>query len=507
MTARHHEETTVPVRLVAIVALALLSAVAVGTSVPDRHAGHVHAAPAEQSSAPECQVVPLGALPGQPQPIWCSTLGADEPTFVDAPNAWLDDFNQGSSLTSLGTGYVQGFRGDGRGLHWRHADHWMVDIQAQTGQYPTLIAAFMKPNKTFRPVNGKLVIEFEVAVPVAGTRDVDRISDSWPELVLSTAPEPSTTNPWGSWLRPNGTYLYEAFPQAWAFGCRMQQSRHPICALYKPSTPGVPNYAGGPDRLWEINQNGGDVTSQFGGDPSIGNLASLWAACGSNQDPDTVCRNHFRWELSEREVKLFVRKPGASQFSLYYQAGLIDANLGQILNAPGGVHVFFGDFAYRITNGTVIRFHWDRLAVNPDLIGGHVPSTNTPTPVPPTPTPTNTTASPTATLTNTAVVAPATATPMPTARAPAAPSSLTAARIGWRIALNWVDNATNEAKFVIERSTDNFSSVDPFEVPANTTGYRDTTVQARTTYSYRVFAVSATGLRSGPSNVATVSTR
>jgi fibronectin type 3 domain-containing protein len=74
--------------------------------------------------------------------------------------------------------------------------------------------------------------------------------------------------------------------------------------------------------------------------------------------------------------------------------------------------------------------------------------------------------------------------------------------------LRWVDNATNEAKFVIERSTDSsFSSVVPFEVPSNTTSYRDRTVQASTTYFYRVFAVSATGLRSGPSNVATVSTK
>jgi hypothetical protein len=123
-----------------------------------------------------------------------------------------------------------------------------------------------------------------------------------------------------------------------------------------------------------------------------------------------------------------------------------------------------------------------------------VTATSTPTSTPVLPTPTNT-------------MVPATATGTPTASAPAAPSNLTAARNGWRIALKWVDNATNEAKFVIERSTDNFSSVVSFEVPSNTTSYRDTTVQAHTTYSYRVFAVSATGLRSGFSNVVTASTR
>jgi hypothetical protein len=125
-------------------------------------------------------------------------------------------------------------------------------------------------------------------------------------------------------------------------------------------------------------------------------------------------------------------------------------------------------------------------------------STSTPTDTP-TPAPTNTATSvPTSTAT-------ATSTPIPVG--PAAPSGFTAARNGWRIALNWVDNATDEAQFVIERSTDDFSSVVSFEVPSNTTSYRDTTVQAGTTYSYRVVAVGATGLRSGPSNVVTVSTR
>ena len=250
----------------------------------------------------------------------------------------------------------------------------MVDLQAQTGQYPTLLAAFMRPDRTFRPVDGVAVIEFEVATPIAGTRDADPILDSWPELVLSTAGAPTVTNPWGSWHRQNGTYLYEGFPQAWTFGCRMQQSRHPICALYRPNVPGTPNFSGGPDRLWEINQTGGQVTDQFGGDPAEPGLADAWAVCATSQDPDTTCRNLFRWELSPTRVKLFVKQPGATAWTRYYEAGLVDANLGNILNAPNGFYVFFGDFAYLIENGTILRFHWDRIAINP---GG---STTTPPP-------------------------------------------------------------------------------------------------------------------------------
>lgn len=126
---------------------------------------------------------------------------------------------------------------------------------------------------------------------------------------------------------------------------------------------------------------------------------------------------------------------------------------------------------------------------------------------PATPTLTATVATSTATATKTPVPATATPTSTSTGTAPAAPSRLMAGRVGPRIALNWSDNSTNEAKFVIERSTDNFTSVVAFEQSANATSYRDATVQAATTYAYRVLAVSASGVRSTLSNVATVSTK
>nr|MDQ3827126.1 fibronectin type III domain-containing protein [Actinomycetota bacterium] len=96
---------------------------------------------------------------------------------------------------------------------------------------------------------------------------------------------------------------------------------------------------------------------------------------------------------------------------------------------------------------------------------------------------------------------------------PAAPSNLSATRGGSSskqfINLSWTDNASNEAKFVIERSTArDFSTIDAsFEVPANTTSYKDTQVAATTTYYYRVYAVAASGMRSAPSNVVSATTK
>jgi hypothetical protein len=384
----------------AVAAVALLALLALAPSAAPASVG-------AQPSHPDCSATtPLGAV-APARPIWCEfPLATGPSTLRQGPNAWADDWQHGLSNADLGGGYAAGVIGGGRAAHWRHQDHWMADLVADTGQYPTLMAAWMRPDRTFRPDDtGRVVVEFEVAVPIAGTRNVGPLSDSWPEVVLSTAAAPTSSNPWGSPFRPNGVYLYEAYPRDWTFGCRLQQSRHPICALYRPDTDGVSNHAGGPDRVWEVNQNGGDVRFEQGGDPSVPGLGDVWAVCSSADDPDAVCRNTFRLELTPTDLWLYVRKPGVPSWTLYYRAGLEDDALGSVLNAPGGFYAYFGDFAYRITDGTVVRFHWDRLAINPDLLGAPPSPSPSPTPSPP-PTPTAQ-ASPTPTATPTATPAPA----------------------------------------------------------------------------------------------------
>jgi hypothetical protein len=94
-----------------------------------------------------------------------------------------------------------------------------------------------------------------------------------------------------------------------------------------------------------------------------------------------------------------------------------------------------------------------------------------------------------------------------------APSNLSATRGGsakaQRIDLIWADNSTGEAKFVIERSTisDFTTNLVTYEASANAQSYRDTAVNQKTTYYYRVFAVDAAGTRSAPSNVASETTK
>jgi acid phosphatase type 7 len=100
------------------------------------------------------------------------------------------------------------------------------------------------------------------------------------------------------------------------------------------------------------------------------------------------------------------------------------------------------------------------------------------------------------------------------APAVSAPSNLTAARSGspskQRIDLSWTDNSTSEAGFVVERSTtSSFTTnlVTFAKTSANTTSYSDSSLQKRTTYYYRVFAVDSAETRSAPSNVASATTK
>jgi hypothetical protein len=101
-----------------------------------------------------------------------------------------------------------------------------------------------------------------------------------------------------------------------------------------------------------------------------------------------------------------------------------------------------------------------------------------------------------------------------TTEALSAPSNLSAKRSGsptqQRIDLSWTDNSSSEAGFVIERSTTSSFTTNlvTYQRPANTTSYSDrSSLQNKTTYYYRVFAVDSAGTRSGPSNVASATTK
>jgi hypothetical protein len=315
----------------------------------------------------ETDETPLGALPPA-KPMLCDQLSPAVDTHTEGANSWVDDFQHGTTMGELPASYAEGQVGEGGvAKHFIHSNHWMVDIRSDSGEFPTLLAAWMRPARTFaKQANGTAVIEFEVATPIAGTRDVATISDSWPEFAISTAPAPSGMNPWGSPFLRNGTYFYESFSQADVMGCRMQQSRQVICAFYPAGSEG----AGAPDRQWEINQNGTDVVpgSEVGGGQAS---STVWAGCSSTDDPDVICRNTFRVTLTNTTVRFEVKKPGGSFVEFYRatpcndRASCATGQMARILDNPGGFYVYFADFAYRIENDEVIRFHWDHLAVNP----------------------------------------------------------------------------------------------------------------------------------------------
>jgi subtilisin family serine protease len=104
---------------------------------------------------------------------------------------------------------------------------------------------------------------------------------------------------------------------------------------------------------------------------------------------------------------------------------------------------------------------------------------------------------------------PPTPTPPPAAP-PAAPTNLTATAVSSsQINLAWVDNATNEDGFTIERCTGNkctdFSEIDT--VDANVTTFSNTGLSPRTFYRYRVYAYSNTNGDSAYSNIVKVATK
>jgi titin len=98
-------------------------------------------------------------------------------------------------------------------------------------------------------------------------------------------------------------------------------------------------------------------------------------------------------------------------------------------------------------------------------------------------------------------------TPASTVPAPAAPTSLAATASGTQVNLSWLDNATTETGYRIDRATNNTFTTNLVTVnaAANSISYSDTTVAGSTTYYYRVYATNSAG-NSGASNTASVAT-
>ncbi len=90
--------------------------------------------------------------------------------------------------------------------------------------------------------------------------------------------------------------------------------------------------------------------------------------------------------------------------------------------------------------------------------------------------------------------------------APNAPSNLVATVVnGNRVDLTWNDNSNNELGFRVLRSLDNVTYTEIATLGPNVTSFSDTTVEANTTYFYRIVAFNNFG-NSDPSNTVGVTT-
>lgn len=316
------------------------TAVVDSTGVPATDAGEATAT--EEHAHEGCEWptgTPLGGIPPQ-TPMFCEDLKEAPPTFVEADNSWSDDFDNGSKMQQLGGGYrafekLQGINQSGT---FRHNDHWMVDVNASPqGASGGVGGSMIRPDRSFKFIDGKLVVEADVAAAIAGYEGV-----AWPEIVVSTADSPTAKEPF-----PDYAYAYGQFEGADTIGVRLQADRVPIAAMFEP----------GGTRTFELSYFQWEGATVYGGAAFEGRERA-WRTC-TNTDPDTECRDRFRWELTKDTVTLYVNGVKYMEHAdLPPEKQLPDS----LLN--GDVYVYFASWTFDAP-ADVVRFHWDHLAVNP----------------------------------------------------------------------------------------------------------------------------------------------
>jgi hypothetical protein len=315
----------------------------------------------------EPAVLPAGqAYPsGEPEPlspVWCYQLAPMPTTRVSGPNTWLDEFETGRDMGRFDDGDMDyrvfpdidntdvDNQGPRRSRVFVNQNHWMVDTAAG-GNGGVLI----RPNRSFRFENGRLVVEADVAAAIPAYSD-----SASAEIDISTALEPT-----GRVV--DTQYGYGLFGGRWTFGCRFQADRQITCSLFNPSgTPGDPAVFGNEQgRVWQMLpfQHVGQVN--VGGEPT-GEAAANFRQCGLNQ-MDLFCRDRFRLELARDSVKVFVNG------RLYFEQSGLDPKYqlpDEFLGSEA--YVYFTSWTNRPLE-PAYRFHWDRLAVNPtDAAGGEL---------------------------------------------------------------------------------------------------------------------------------------
>jgi hypothetical protein len=131
--------------------------------------------------------------------------------------------------------------------------------------------------------------------------------------------------------------------------------------------------------VFEISAHQWVGSQVYGGAPySSEGLDRVWRLC-QGTDPDLNCRDRFRLELTKTSVTIYVNG------TLYFQQSGLPVG-AQFPDAfvNGDLYAYFAGWEVRATAQT-IRYHWDRLAINPST-GPSAPPIGTPPPATPIPT-------------------------------------------------------------------------------------------------------------------------
>ncbi|MCE7981211.1 MAG: hypothetical protein DYG89_08485 [Caldilinea sp. CFX5] len=292
--------------------------------------------------------IPAGAIAGQPPPVFCRIDNSGPDTSSQESNSWFDRFDHHLSFGNFaGVGYrLFESMGVHQSLHWRHADHWMVDIAPdapeQTAWNDAIGGAMLRPARTFRFQDGLLRVDTDYAagIPAYG-------ASAWGEIIITTGDHPVYQgNPAGEATRNDTLYGYDLFPNHWTLGCRLQADSHTTCSLMQNNALG-PNNGG---RRWEIS------FFQVVGETNMGGFSdgAYYRFCREG-DPDLECRDRFRLELTR--TSLTIHANGVKYFE---QTGLPPLP-DELIN--GDLYIYLASIVNHAEADTV-RFHWDNFAIN-----------------------------------------------------------------------------------------------------------------------------------------------
>jgi len=310
--------------------------------------------PVGQSNPPGSESEPMA-------PIWCFDLAAPgAPTRVSGANDWVDTFTGVTPMGRFSDGDYDYRLFDSAGSpsrtqHFTNNNHWMVD---STGAFAG--GDMMRPNRSFRFENGKLVVEADAAAGISGYGGV-----TWMEMTISTAGAPT-----GDVV--DNLYAYGQFGGADTFGCRLQADGTPMCsyeAARKGAQPNArPCFEAPPARLVEISwfEQCGPVHT---GGLRSGDNANFWRQCSTPaQVPDMQCRDRFRMELSQAGLKFYVNGHFYFEDSSWAARYQLPA---EVVNGSVPVYIYFSDWQVR-PDQPAYRFHWQRLAINPHNSDGSI---------------------------------------------------------------------------------------------------------------------------------------